>query len=430
MLPRRLPQAACRRGIFCMLAAPAAAADDPVLEWNDVAAPADDRARAFARPADAGDGDRSRGGSRRGQRDYTRLRAVQADWLASRRRVGGGSGDRRRAPSARRAVRRLRSARDTATRLPSPRTASRHPIQGWHMARRSPTGSWHCGRTMAPRSPRTFSFRPARVRRACGRRSARHRPPSRCCPGGEASRRSCSGADRSSAPTARQRSTANATRRTSTRSLRSARSASTVRTAEQTQIALFWRASPTAIWNPILRKAIESRSLDLAATARADGALLSRRVGCERGVLGGEVRLQLLAAAAGDRERGSSMAIRRDRGGSRLAPARADAAASGVSFGARRQQRRHGVRPAAVVRRCSRGSSSRPPARRRQASCATGRRSAKVSTRSSTRACIPAFTSARPTRSARGSGRQVARFVLTHALRPVRPRHRLSGRSS
>jgi hypothetical protein len=45
--------------------------------------------------------------------------------------------------------------------------------------------------------------------------------------------------------------------------------ASTVRTAEQTQIALFWRASPTAIWNPILRAAIQSRSLDLAATARA-----------------------------------------------------------------------------------------------------------------------------------------------------------------
>ena len=44
---------------------------------------------------------------------------------------------------------------------------------------------------------------------------------------------------------------------------------STVRIGEQTQIAFFWRASPTAIWNPILRRAIESRSLDLSATARA-----------------------------------------------------------------------------------------------------------------------------------------------------------------
>lgn len=44
---------------------------------------------------------------------------------------------------------------------------------------------------------------------------------------------------------------------------------STTRTNEQTQIALFWRASPTALWNPILRTAIDSRSLDLSARARA-----------------------------------------------------------------------------------------------------------------------------------------------------------------
>jgi hypothetical protein len=40
------------------------------------------------------------------------------------------------------------------------------------------------------------------------------------------------------------------------------------RTDEQTGIAQFWRASPTALWNPILRQAIESRDLDLPATAR------------------------------------------------------------------------------------------------------------------------------------------------------------------
>jgi hypothetical protein len=40
------------------------------------------------------------------------------------------------------------------------------------------------------------------------------------------------------------------------------------RTDEQSQIALFWRASPTALWNPLLRRAIESRGLDLSATAR------------------------------------------------------------------------------------------------------------------------------------------------------------------
>ncbi len=40
------------------------------------------------------------------------------------------------------------------------------------------------------------------------------------------------------------------------------------RTHEQTQIALFWRASPVALWNPILRQAIEFDALDLSAAAR------------------------------------------------------------------------------------------------------------------------------------------------------------------
>lgn len=44
--------------------------------------------------------------------------------------------------------------------------------------------------------------------------------------------------------------------------------ASATRSAEQTGIALFWRASPTALWNPVLRQAVEARQLDLATTAR------------------------------------------------------------------------------------------------------------------------------------------------------------------
>jgi hypothetical protein len=40
------------------------------------------------------------------------------------------------------------------------------------------------------------------------------------------------------------------------------------RTDEETQMALFWRASPTALWNPVLRQAVESRSLTLSETAR------------------------------------------------------------------------------------------------------------------------------------------------------------------
>lgn len=40
------------------------------------------------------------------------------------------------------------------------------------------------------------------------------------------------------------------------------------RTAEQSQIALFWRASPTAIWNPVLTQLIQTRNLDLSENAR------------------------------------------------------------------------------------------------------------------------------------------------------------------
>ncbi|HZB24525.1 MAG TPA: vanadium-dependent haloperoxidase [Vicinamibacterales bacterium] len=43
---------------------------------------------------------------------------------------------------------------------------------------------------------------------------------------------------------------------------------SATRTDEQTQIALFWRASPTALWNPLLRHALQSQALGLADTAR------------------------------------------------------------------------------------------------------------------------------------------------------------------
>jgi hypothetical protein len=43
---------------------------------------------------------------------------------------------------------------------------------------------------------------------------------------------------------------------------------SSTRTAEQTQIANFWRASPTAIWNNVLSQVIATRDLNLSATAR------------------------------------------------------------------------------------------------------------------------------------------------------------------
>jgi hypothetical protein len=44
---------------------------------------------------------------------------------------------------------------------------------------------------------------------------------------------------------------------------------SAARTAEQTQIARFWLASPTVIWNEVARQVIQARSVDLSAAARA-----------------------------------------------------------------------------------------------------------------------------------------------------------------
>jgi hypothetical protein len=43
---------------------------------------------------------------------------------------------------------------------------------------------------------------------------------------------------------------------------------SSTRTGLQTQIATFWRASPTAIWNPVIRQVVAARNLELSATAR------------------------------------------------------------------------------------------------------------------------------------------------------------------
>ncbi len=40
------------------------------------------------------------------------------------------------------------------------------------------------------------------------------------------------------------------------------------RSAEQSQIALFWRASPTAIWNNVLTQLVQTRNLDLSENAR------------------------------------------------------------------------------------------------------------------------------------------------------------------
>jgi hypothetical protein len=47
------------------------------------------------------------------------------------------------------------------------------------------------------------------------------------------------------------------------------RSISGARTGEQQQIALFWRASPSAIWNGVLTQTLAGANLDLSSTARS-----------------------------------------------------------------------------------------------------------------------------------------------------------------
>jgi hypothetical protein len=49
--------------------------------------------------------------------------------------------------------------------------------------------------------------------------------------------------------------------------------ASTTRTTEQTEIARFWLASPTAIWNGVARQIVQAQDLDLSSAARAFGLL-------------------------------------------------------------------------------------------------------------------------------------------------------------
>lgn len=46
---------------------------------------------------------------------------------------------------------------------------------------------------------------------------------------------------------------------------------SATRTAEQSQIATFWRGSPTAIWNPVIRQIVMDRNPDLSTSARTYG---------------------------------------------------------------------------------------------------------------------------------------------------------------
>ena len=102
---------------------------------------------------------------------------------------------------------------------------------------------------------------------------------------------------------------------------------SLTRTNEQTEIARFWLAPPTVIWNGVARHLIQTHGLDLSAAARAFGPDVSRVRRCQHRVLGGQVHLQLLAPHHCDPER-RCRRQRPYRGRSRLDAAVSDAAAS------------------------------------------------------------------------------------------------------
>ena len=193
------------------------------------------------------------------------------------------------------------------------------------------------------------------------------------------------------------------------------------RTTEQTEIARFWLASPSAIWNGVARQAIdayEPRPVGHRPGVRAHVSGRSRR---GHRVLGREIPLQLLAAAS----RRSSMAI-----------SMATTRPSAIGAGGRCFRRRHipntspATRPTAARWRpcCAAASattrrSDRGAVRRIRASRASGRPSAKASTKSSRRGSIPAFTSGQPTTTARGS---VARSPGSSS--PTRCAERVKGR--
>ena len=73
---------------------------------------------------------------------------------------------------------------------------------------------------------------------------------------------------------------------------------SLTRTAEQTEIAPFWLATPTAIWNGVARQVIQARGLDLSATARALALMYLASADASIACWDGQVHVQFLAAAS------------------------------------------------------------------------------------------------------------------------------------
>ena len=115
---------------------------------------------------------------------------------------------------------------------------------------------------------------------------------------------------------------------------------SLTRTDEQTEIARFWLASPTAIWNGVARQLIQAHGLELSAAARALGSMYFASADASMSAGKRSTR-----STSGDRSRRSRTAVRTTTSGPRpihLDTAVSDTAASGVPVGALHQQQRDG----------------------------------------------------------------------------------------
>ena len=116
------------------------------------------------------------------------------------------------------------------------------------------------------------------------------------------------------------------------------------RTDEQTEIARFWLASPTEIWNGVARQMIQAHGLDLSATARALALIYLASADASIACWDGQVYVQLLATHHGYPER-RHRRQRPYRSRSRLDAAVDDPAASGIPVRALDQQQRNGNGP-------------------------------------------------------------------------------------
>ena len=176
--------------------------------------------------------------------------------------------------------------------------------------------------------------------------------------------------------------------------------ASPARSDEQTNIALFWRASPTALWNPILRQVVESRQLDLATTAQVMAlfylAAADASVACWDAKYVYNFWRPQPAIARGDEDGNDATA--QDAAWRPLVP-------TPPHPDTRLDTRRTAARWPSCWHCCSatrQVSSWKRRARPIPALCGSGAPSAKAWTRSLTLVSIRAFTSGRPTRSAPG----------------------------